>query len=191
MLQALDQLLEDDSATNKEAAVWAAADQRITSFQASGAPVKWDLAIKIFDDFDAVYFHGDLRRRVLLKWKEFGTWEELRPLTDSSIALAITCGPNQAHNMLPRVMIAMRTDCGWSHPALSIPGTLLHEMVDAFFDIQCGAEGSFNQPGDNHDHGHIWVAAAKRIKELSGFDLHLRMYEQHRGQNRVLRNVWQ
>ena len=174
MFQALNRLLDDNSATDDEATARAAAHQRITAFEASGVPVLWDLAIKIFNDFDVSYFHGDLRRRVLLKWKEFGIWEEIRPLKDSSIAIGCTCDANQAYNVHPRVMIALRTDCDWSHPALSVLGTLLHEMVHAFFAINCGAEGATDEPGDNRDHGPIWTAAAEKIEELSGHKLRSR-----------------
>lgn len=173
MPQALDRLLQDHNTTVEEAAEWAASHRRIIAFRDSGKPVMWDLVVKIFDDFDTVYFHDDLRRRVLRKWKQFGPWVEIRKVRYHEVALAATCAPGEPTNTNSRVLIAMRSDCEWGRPDTDLLGCLLHEMLHAFFIIHCGGQAAME---DNHGHGRIFVTAAKSIVVRCGLDLRTRLF---------------
>lgn len=119
----------------------------------------WDLIIKVFDDLDACYFNGDLRRRVHVRWKPFRGKEQ--------VAMGMTEPVNLYHN---RVTIYLRTNYKWEAlPKTTALGTLVHEMLHAYFLIHCGdtKESGCVDPV----HGPIFTAAARMLERLTSLDL--------------------
>ncbi|EME80385.1 uncharacterized protein MYCFIDRAFT_78127 [Pseudocercospora fijiensis CIRAD86] len=123
----------------------------------------WDLIIKMFDDIDACFFNGDLRRRVYLRWRPFDGEEE--------IAIGVTMSACAWENR-KRVSISLRTNHKWEAvPKTSVLGTLVHEMVHAYFLIHCGELGSLEFGCMDPSHGTVFTAAANMLERLTSLDL--------------------
>ncbi|KAF7192627.1 hypothetical protein HII31_06033 [Pseudocercospora fuligena] len=123
----------------------------------------WDLIIKVFDDIDACYFGGDLRRRVYLRWRPFDA--------DEQIAIGMTMSVCPFKNRR-RVSIHLRTNHKWEAvPKTTALGTLVHEMLHAYFLIHCGDFGSIEFGCADPSHGPIFMAAARMLERLTSLDL--------------------
>ena len=128
-------------------------------------PLTWDLLVKMFNDLDIILFHGDLRRRVCLKWVDMR-------LCGMPRQLGYTHCPMNWNTH--RITIMMSSDTEWRQfPPEYALGVLLHEMLHAYFAVWCGHDTIEIawEPDQHPGHGIIFMAAARRMERLVAVDM--------------------
>lgn len=135
----------------------------------------FDIAIKMFNDLDAILFHGDLKRRVNARWIDL----RHDPVSAESARiraprwLAATNMPCDAR--WPRVWLRLNTHSPlWGREKRFVMATLVHEMIHAYFYVHCGETGcddEVTERGMDEGHGFFFHEARKRIEALTGLTL--------------------
>ncbi|MCJ1226298.1 hypothetical protein MMC12_002948 [Toensbergia leucococca] len=123
-----------------------------------------DIVVKAFHDLDKVFFQGRLEGRVTIKWKKakFFKYDSSKGKTYGS---TWSKAPRGAQIFLNADAIFLDQT---SDPFKDMWGTLLHEMIHAYFDVMCGiGEGS-----DHHgeDFQRIFRALNIRTGPLIGVE---------------------
>ena len=158
------------------------AAERIGAFLSRNTPIMWDLCIKIFCDYDTVLFHGDLRRRVCLRWRPYSGISGLVAAGMELNAIGLTQPRNINEDHIPRITTTLRADLDWNAlPRLAALGVLVHEMLHAYFLVNCGYPGCFEMQSDDPSHGPIWTAAANYLERKTGLSLTDDWFEQATG----------
>ena len=141
-----------------------------------------DLQVKMFNDLDKVLFHGDLKRRVILRWADTGEcFERVGPgygPGEGPGAMTIEAGTDGQ----PRIHIRMNAIAAqlpYPHgPPMAdrnafYIGVVVHEMVHAWFFVHCGLRGPGSPgfvdpalgPGQDPHHGYYFYDPAKCVIE--------------------------
>lgn len=157
---------------------------RIRAFLHSNAPVTWDLCIKIFNDYDIVLFHRTLQRRVYLRWLPYSEIPALVAMRGELSCIGLTQPQDTGgmmmmmmmhaggNNLLPRIVITLRADLNWSAlPRLAPLGTLVHEMLHAYFLVKCGFVGAQEFLAEDAYHGPVWTAAGRFLEGKTGLHI--------------------
>ena len=126
--------------------------------QALGKLSRWgsDIAIKVFNDLDKIFFMGVLRGHVYLRWSdksEHADWG------------GVTCySPDR------RLMIQLSTKILKSSRASlrDVWAVLLHEMIHAYLRHQCGPTMRDDDPYSPPGHGRIFQACMKAVQYRIG-----------------------
>lgn len=134
----------------------------------------YDLIIKMFNDLDTLIFHGDLRGRVNLRWEALDHVTVLGRHTEKNgELLGVTIPPVSWH--VPRVRIRLNVDVDWTQiPRWVLIGTVVHEMLHAYFYVHCGVVGyhdSITEEGMDRSHGRFFHAAARHVEAVWGLQL--------------------
>ncbi|KAK3632981.1 hypothetical protein LTR56_016029 [Elasticomyces elasticus] len=130
----------------------------------------YDLPIKMFNDLDLLFFQGQLKDRVTLMWSNYSVTRTREPF-GSAYGLTWPAGANGN----ARVNIRLNATCDWT----DLGGmqeclfTLLHEMVHAWYMVQCGRHDEGPDPPseittgllDGH-HGHYFHSAKEAINKI-------------------------
>ncbi|KAI7052050.1 hypothetical protein KC327_g686 [Hortaea werneckii] len=141
---------------------WQAALRRY--IEAMSAPYgSLDLPIKMFNDLDTLIFHGDLKHRVNMRWETCRRVGLCRPY---QTLLGITMAPTNW--TIPRIRVGINIDVDWRKvPRTQLIGTVVHEMLHAYFYVHCGVAGHRDLVlGGRMDEGHgVYFYAAGRQLE--------------------------
>ncbi|KAI5358636.1 hypothetical protein Slin14017_G109190 [Septoria linicola] len=143
------------------------AAQRLANFYSRFEDVKWDLIIKVFNDFSTIFFKGDLHRRVYLSWIEYQTHPFLSHTSPGIKFGAIGNTLGQRTSGMNRICIGMRADFNWAKlPKLDPLTVLLHEMLHAYFRTHCGENCKEVPTAASPDpsHGTIWKKALAHLQ---------------------------
>ncbi|KAK3654177.1 hypothetical protein LTR56_004232 [Elasticomyces elasticus] len=129
-----------------------------------------DLPIKVFNDLDFLFFQGSLKNRVTLVWSKYSVSRTREPF-GSAYGLTWPAGSNGN----ARVNIRLNSTCDWG----DLGGmrecifTLLHEMIHAWYMVQCGRHDEGPDPSteittgllDKH-HGYYFHSAKEAVNNI-------------------------
>ncbi|KAK4539580.1 hypothetical protein LTR36_010516 [Oleoguttula mirabilis] len=126
-----------------------------------------------FNDLDTLLFHGDLRRRVNVKWESLRAIGLVSRGYNPDEILAFKLLP--ASWFVPRVRTRLNADLDWAcMPKKVVIGAPGHETLHAYYYIHCGVAGYrdvVNGPGMDNAHGFFFTLVAETIEVETGLNL--------------------